>query len=94
MKIAKSLVSKLILYDALFVMGFCVWWAYSTENNIIFVIGFFAGTALMDLGYRAIGKKILDDSWLPIFWWLLLSIAIITAAASLGLCNDVFNLNY
>ncbi len=91
MKVAVSsrFAERFILWDALFVMVFSIWWAMSSKNLAIIVIGAFAGMALLDLSARVEGSKpLLNSDHFPmviLVWGSLLIFAVMVTLRSLGI---------
>jgi len=85
-------VSNILAGDALFVMAFCLWWAYTANNVGINWIGIMAGFALLDLGKRAEGEAPFPAYFVFTVWGFLVIVVLYLVLASLGLANDVFGL--
>lgn len=87
-RVSSRLASRILQWDSLLVGAFCLWWAFSSKNSAITFYGAFASMGLLDLSERAKGKKVLDGGGLFVIWGFLFIVAITTALASLGLCQD------
>lgn len=91
-RISSKTVARILEVDALFIMAFCLWWAYSAGNASISLIGIMASFALLDLSRRARGEEPFPVYFAFVAWAFLVIVALSLVLASLGLAIDAFGL--